>query len=49
MVIETNINYNFESDWFVELTDNKLSDDNLASGLVTHNQGNCNFYDSLIN
>ena len=33
--------YNFEFDWFVELSDNKLSDNNLASELV----GNCNFYD----
>jgi len=31
------LNYNFESDWLVELSDNKLSDDNLASELVTHN------------
>ena len=33
------LNYNFESDWFVELSDNKLSDNklsdnNLASELV---------------
>jgi len=27
-------NYNFEFDWFVELSDNKLSDNNLASELV---------------
>ena len=25
------LNYNFECDWFVELSDNKLSDNNLAS------------------
>ena len=29
-----NLNYNFEFDWFVELADNKLSDNNLASELV---------------
>jgi len=28
------LNYNFEFDWFVELSDNKLPDDNLASELV---------------
>ena len=28
------INYNFEFDWFVELSGNKLSDNNLASELV---------------
>ena len=28
------LNYNFECDWFVELPDNKLSDNNLASELV---------------
>ena len=28
------LNYNFECDWFVELSDNKLSDNNLASELV---------------
>ena len=28
------LNYNFEFDWFVELCDNKLSDNNLASELV---------------
>ena len=28
------LKYNFECDWFVELFDNKLSDDNLASELV---------------
>ena len=27
------LNYNFEFDWFVELSDNKLSDNNLASEL----------------
>ena len=27
------LNYNFECDWFVELADNKLSDNNLASEL----------------
>ena len=25
------LNYNFEFDWFVELSDNKRSDNNLAS------------------
>ena len=39
------LNYNFESDWFVELSDNKLSDNklsdnNLASELV----GNRSFF-----
>ena len=33
------LNYNFECDWFVELSYNKLSDNNLASELV----GNTNF------
>ena len=28
------LKYNFECDWFVELSDNKLSDNNLASELV---------------
>ena len=28
------LNYNFEFDWFVELSDNKLSDNNLESELV---------------
>ena len=28
------LNYNFEFDLFVELSDNKLSDNNLASELV---------------
>ena len=27
------LNYNFEFDWFVELPDNKLFDNNLASEL----------------
>ena len=34
------LNYNFECDWFVELFDNKLSDNNLASELV----GNRSFF-----
>ena len=34
------LNYNFEFDWFVELSDNKLSDNNLASYLV----GNRSFF-----
>ena len=34
------LNYNFECDWFVELSDNKLSDNNLASELV----GNGSFF-----
>ena len=34
------LNYNFEFDWFVELSDNKLSDNNLASELV----GNRSFF-----
>ena len=28
------LNCNFEFDWFVELSDNKLSDNNMASELV---------------
>ena len=28
------LNYIFESDWLIKLSDNKLSDNNLASGLV---------------
>jgi len=28
------LNYNFEFDWLVELSDNKLSDNNWASELV---------------
>ena len=28
------LNYNFEGDWRIELSDNKLSDNNLASELV---------------
>ena len=28
------LNYSFEYDWFIELSDNKLSDNNLASELV---------------
>ena len=28
------LNYNFEFDWFVEPSDNKLSDNNLESQLV---------------
>ena len=34
------LNYNFEFDWFVELSDNTLSYNNLASELV----GNRNFF-----
>ena len=29
-----NFNYNFECDWLIELSDNKLSDNNLTSELV---------------
>jgi len=46
------LNCNFECDWLIELSDNKLSDNNLTSELVenksfltNHNRGNCNFYD----
>ena len=51
------LNYNFEYDWPIELSDNKVSDDKLSNnnlpselvenrGLKTnHNRGNCNFYD----
>ena len=28
------LNYNFECDWLIEMSDNKLSDNNLASELV---------------
>ena len=28
------LNYNFEGDWFIELSDNKLSDNNLESELA---------------
>ena len=34
------LNYSFECDWFVELSDNKLSNNNLASELV----GNRSFF-----
>ena len=34
------LNYNFEFDWFVDLSDNKLSDNNLASELL----GNRSFF-----
>ena len=34
------LNYNFECDWFVELSDNKLWDNNLTSELV----GNRSFF-----
>ena len=33
-MLSVDLNYNFECDWFVELSDNKLSDHNLASELV---------------
>ena len=41
-MIETNVvigwlvdlNYNFKCDWLIELPDNKLSDNNLASEIV---------------
>ena len=33
-MVLVDLNYNFEFDWFVELFDNKLSDNNLASELV---------------
>ena len=45
-------NFNFECDWLIELSDNKLSnnklcDNSLASKLVenNHNRRNCNFHD----
>ena len=48
------LNYNFECDWLIELSDNKLSDNNLATELVenrsfltNHNQVKCNFYDYI--
>ena len=37
------LSYNFEFDWFVELSDNKLSDNNLASELA----GNRSFFYQL--
>ena len=33
-VVLVDLNYNFEFDWFVELSDNKLSDNNLTSELM---------------
>ena len=46
------LNYNFECDLLIELFDNKLSENNLASELVEnrsflnqYNRQNCNFYD----
>ena len=50
-------NYNFECDWLIELSNNKLSDsiladNDVASELVEkrvyythHGRGNCSFYD----
>ena len=35
-----NFNYNFECDWIIELSDNKLSDNSLTSELV----GNRSFF-----
>ena len=32
------LSYNFESDWFVEVSDNKQSDNNLASELVGNHE-----------
>ena len=32
------ISYNFECDWFFEVSDNKLSDNNLASELVGNHE-----------
>ena len=34
LMLLVDLNYSFEFDWFVELSDNKLSDNNLASELV---------------
>ena len=42
-MLSVGLNYNFECDWFVELSDNKLSDNNLASELV----GNRSFLNQL--
>ena len=46
------LNYKFECDWLIELSDSKLSDNNLAgellenrSFLTSHNRENCNSYD----
>ena len=42
------LNYNFQCDWLIALSVNKLSHNNLASELVekflytNHNRGNCN-------
>ena len=33
-MLSVDLNYNFERNWFIELSDNKLSDNNLASELV---------------
>ena len=32
------LSYNFECDWFVEVSDNKQSDNNLASELVGNHE-----------
>ena len=42
-----NLNYNFECDWLIELSDNNLPSELVEnrSFLANHNQGNCNFYD----
>ena len=41
------LKYTFECDWLIELSDNKLTDNNLASELVEnrslHNRRNCTF------
>ena len=43
------LHYNFQCDWLIALSVNKLSHNNLASELVekffynNHNRGNCNF------
>ena len=50
MFVSLKLNYNFECDWLIKLSDYKLFNNNLASELVenrsfltNHNRGNCNF------
>ena len=50
------INYNFECDWLIELSDSKLPYNNLASELVengscfstNHDRRSCDFYDQAL-
>ena len=42
------LNYNFECDWLIELSDNNLASEleENRSFWTNHNRGNCNFYDN---